>query len=159
MPHREGQLGRGPQPLEQVGDDGVGGQHGGGAQREHVTLAPAVAGDRHARLHRLLAPLGDVVGQALGGCPHRVDVHPVGARGNEAPHAAGPEFQIPIEPVGQLFLVARGEEVAHFLLVRLLDGAVVEPGLYRAVTAVSIRQILCGSGGAVFQYMLISNPL
>ena len=81
--------------------DAVGGQHRRGLLAEQHALVPAVVGNGHG-LGLAVCVLEQVIGQALGGLAHGVHVHPVGARADHAPQAAGAELQVPVEPVVDL---------------------------------------------------------
>ena len=70
--------------------DAVGGEHFGRGFGEHIALDAAVVADGD----RLAAALGlDPVGQALGGLPHNVDVHAVGARTDDPAQTRGAELE------------------------------------------------------------------
>ena len=68
----------------------VGRQHLGRRLCEHIAFDAAVVADGHG----LAATLGlNPVGQALGGLPHHIHVHAVGARTDHAAQAGGAELQ------------------------------------------------------------------
>ena len=105
VPHRVGQ-GRGGHQLGiDIGLDAVGGQHRRGLLGEQHALDAAVIGNGHG-LGLALRVLEQVVGKALGGLAHGVDVHPVGARADHAPQARGAKLQLPVKAVVDLVLLA-----------------------------------------------------
>ena len=110
IPHRPGQGGGGLQAGVEPGGDAVGRQHPGRFPGEQLALAAAVVGDGNALVQ---AGSLEVVGQALGGLAHGVDVHAVGARADDAPQAAGAELQLTVKAVVQavfvLCLLQRGQ--------------------------------------------------
>ena len=100
----KGQSGHGHQRVINAHFDAVGGQNAGGLPGKHVGIDPAVVGNGN----RLTAPLGfDPVGKTLGGLPHHINIHPVGARAQDSPEACGAEFQCHGEPLLDLILLTR----------------------------------------------------
>ena len=123
VPHREAQLGRGPQGVEDAHLDPGGGADLGGGPGELHAVEAAVHGDGHAPLLGLLALGADDVGEALGGVADHIDVHVVQAHGHGAPQPGGAELQGTVEPaLDFLGIVLDGLQLGVFL--RSQDAAV-----------------------------------
>ena len=83
--------------------DAVRREHPGGLPGEELSFDAAVIGDGR----RLREPAGiEVVREPLGRPAHRIDVHAIFPRADDAAKAAGAERQFPIEPIGHRLLVA-----------------------------------------------------
>ena len=94
--HRPGKCGRGLQPRVHAGGNAVCRQHAGSFAGEQFAVIAAVMrnGDLFGQVGRV-----QVIGQALGGLAHRVQVHAVGARPQHTAQAAGAKFQVTVKTV------------------------------------------------------------
>ena len=117
--HRKGKRRGGHQVGIQIDLNAVGGQYLCRFPRKNITLVAAVVGNGSARFFILRQQVG---GKALGGLPHGIDVHTVGAGAQLAPQPAGAKFQRPVKALMYLFfLIADGQKlggklrVGHFL--------------------------------------------
>ena len=118
---REGKLRSGAKLVEHVCLNPVRRQAQRRLIREFRGHIAGIVGDGDALLFSAL--LDDIIGQSLGGLPHRVDVHPVGARADHAAQSSGSELQLLIEPVLDLLLIAldSGKLVLRLLIkIRIL---------------------------------------
>ena len=96
------QCGHGHQCVIDPYPDAVGCQHTGSGFRKDIGIDTAVIGNGN----QLIAALGfDPIGKALGGLTDHIDIHPVGARTQNAPESGGTEFQGDRKPILDLVLV------------------------------------------------------
>ena len=127
MAHRVGEHRHRAQLIEQVDVDALMRQHQRGRLGKLRAHAAGVVGDDHAAAGILGVLAVDVVGEALGGPAHVVQVHAVGARAEHAAHARGAEGQLGIEAVLDFLLIAlKGAQLLHR---RLVIREVAQPGL------------------------------
>ena len=98
----KGQGGNGHEGIINAHLDAIGSQHAGSGFREHIGIDTAVIGDGN----QLIAALGlNPVGKALGSLTDHVDIHPVGARAQNAAQAGSAELQCHREPVLDLLIL------------------------------------------------------
>ena len=101
---REGKLRSGTKLVKHVRPDPVCRQAQSRFIREFRGHIAGIVGNGNALLFSAL--FDDVIGQPLSGLSHRVDIHPVGTRADHAAQSARTEFQLLIEPVLDLLLIA-----------------------------------------------------
>ena len=127
--HGKGERGHRLDARIHVDVDAVGRKHGGRHALEVLALQAGVTRERD---RGVLVVGVEVVGHALGGLGHHVDVHAVGADTQDAAQAGGAKGQRAVEGVGELLLVARLDELGKLSgKVGLLD--VVLPELDRGL--------------------------
>ncbi len=68
----------------------------------------------HADLGEILEGFLEIVGEALGGGTHGVDVHAVGAGAHDAAQTAGAELELTVEALDELGLILGVEHTLHF---------------------------------------------
>ena len=105
IPHRSAQSGSRLQSGVNPGGDAVGGDDTGGFHGKQVAFDPAVVANGNG--------LGQgsgfqVIAQSLSWPADDINIHAVGAGADDAPQAAGSEFQIPVESVIDLLFVSFG---------------------------------------------------
>ena len=113
-------LGRGTQGVEQIDLDTVGREDVGSHLGKTAAVVAAVVTDSHLYLRKIGKCLLQVVGQALRGGTHGVDVHAVGTGTHDAAQTARTKFEILVEgldEVGLIFVVEHGPHSGFGLLV------------------------------------------
>ena len=86
-------FGSGARSLKQIDLDAVGAEDVGDRLGKQAAVVAHVMTHDHRDLVQVLEGLVQVVGQALGGAAHRVDVHAVAASAHNAAQATGAKFQ------------------------------------------------------------------
>ena len=76
--------------------DAIGREHSGGHFCKHIALDAAVIADGHGRLCKVLF---QIIGQALRGLCHSIDVHAVGACADDAAQTARAKGQVAVKAV------------------------------------------------------------
>ena len=107
----EAQLGRRTQCVEEEYGEAVRGEDVGHTLGEHARIVAAVVAHGHANLLAREILL-QVVGQALRGGTHRVDIHAVRAHAHNAAQTARTEFQVLVEALHKFL---------HIVLHQVLD--------------------------------------
>lgn len=123
MPDRVGESGSGHQLGIKVSLDAVGGQNCGGLPGKRHALIAAVVCDRHG-LGFSFRVLQQIIGKALRGLTHGINIHAIGARADHAAKASGAKFEITVKPVVDLFrLILDSKQLLCEILVvqRLLE--------------------------------------
>ncbi len=112
--HGKRKLRGGAEAVEDVDLDAVGRHHVGGDVGEGWTVVATVIRDGDTQVLLVGVHLLDVVGEALGGHGHGVDIHAVGAGTHDAAQSAGAELEVAVEALGQFVRVVV-EHVLHAL--------------------------------------------
>ena len=112
----EGHFGRGAHIIEEIYLDAVGGEDVGRSLGEEAAVVAAVVAHYHTDLFQILEILVQVVGEALCGGAHRVDVHAVRSGPHDATQTARAEFERTVEGVNKLGFVGIFNHGLHGLL-------------------------------------------
>ena len=96
---------RGAHVVEEIHLDTVGRENVSGGFGEEAAVVAAVVPNDHLDFIEVLEVLVQIVGEALRGRAHRIDVHAVRARSHNAAQSARAEFEAAIEGVDERRLV------------------------------------------------------